>query len=235
MANILNIESSGDVCSVALAVDGKIHEIREVNEPNIHSKMLTVFTEELFQQSEIDIADIEAVAVSKGPGSYTGLRIGVSVAKGIAYGRDIPLISVDTLQSMACGMRELLQKENLLSEDVLLCPMIDARRMEVYSAFFDKELNYVKDISADIIDADSYADFLKKHKLVFFGSGAAKCKETLTHENAVFDYELLPSARYTAPLAEAKFQKQDFEDTAYFEPFYLKNFIAKIPTKNVYG
>jgi len=235
MANILNIESSGDVCSVALAVDGKIMHIREVNEPNIHSKMLTVFIEELFRESEIRISEIDAVAVSKGPGSYTGLRIGVSAAKGIAYGRDVPLISVDTLQSMAWGMRELLLKEDKLKEDILLCPMTDARRMEVYSAFFDNDLNAVKSISADIIDADSYADFFKNHPLVFFGSGAAKCKESLSHDNAVFDYNLLPSARWTAPLAEAKFKKQDFEDTAYFEPFYLKNFIAKIPTKHVYG
>lgn len=235
MANILNIESSGDVCSVALAVDGKIMHIREVNEPNIHSKMLTVFIEELFRESEISISEIDAVAVSKGPGSYTGLRIGVSAAKGIAYGLDIPLIAADTLKSMAWGMRQKLKENGKLDENVLLCPMVDARRMEVYSAFFNTELKRIKETSADIIEETSYADYLKNNTLVFFGSGAGKCQNTLKHPNAVFDYELKPSTRFMAALAEEQYQNKDFVDTAYFEPFYLKNFIAKIPTKNVYG
>ncbi|MEA2042688.1 MAG: tRNA (adenosine(37)-N6)-threonylcarbamoyltransferase complex dimerization subunit type 1 TsaB [Bacteroidota bacterium] len=235
MAKILNIESSGDVCSVGLSIDGKVSVLKERTERNIHSKLLTVFIEELFQESSLTIEEIDAVAVSKGPGSYTGLRIGVSAAKGIAYGRDIPLISVSTLKSMAWGMQQQLKSEGTTEENLLLCPMIDARRMEVYSAFYDLDFIKHKDISADIIDENSYADFLEKKTLIFFGDGAGKCREVLTHQKARFRNDVLPSATYMAQFAEDKFNAGDFEDTAYFEPFYLKDFVAKVSTKNIYG
>ena len=235
MAKILSIESSGDVCSVALGIDGKLVSMKEKKERNIHSKILTVYIEELFKESSINIEDIDAVAVSKGPGSYTGLRIGVSAAKGIAYGRDIPLISISTLKSMALGMKNKYEQENRNTENILFCPMIDARRMEVYSAFYDSELNKIKNISADIIDENSYDKFLLENKLIFFGDGADKCHNTINHENAIFRNDIFSSAAYMIKLAEEKYNNSNFENTAYFEPFYLKDFIAEISTKNVYG
>ena len=235
MAKILSIESSGDVCSIALGVAGKLVLLKEKKERNIHSKILTVFIEELFKESSISIKDIDAVAVSKGPGSYTGLRIGVSVAKGIVYGRDIPLISVGTLKSMALGMKNKYEQEERSTDKIIYCPMIDARRMEVYSAFYNNDLDIIKDISADIIDENSYDKFLSENKLVFFGDGADKCSDTIKHKNAIFRDDVFPSAAYMIKLAESKFNNKDFEDTAYFEPFYLKDFVAKISTKNVYG
>ncbi len=231
MALILNIESSTSVCSVCLAENGKKIAGRETNEQNAHSKILTVFIEEIFKEKNIKVKDIDAVAVSKGPGSYTGLRIGVSVAKGIAYGAGIPLISVNTLQNMALGAKNVL---NLKKED-LLSPMIDARRMEVYSQLFDAEINPVNEITAKIIDEQSFSEELNKHKIFFFGDGAEKCKETVRHKNAFFIENLYPSADYMIYFSEKAFGEQNFEDVAYFEPFYLKNFIATIPKKNIYG
>ncbi len=231
MALILNIESSTSVCSVCLAENGKKIAGKETNEQNAHSKILTVFIKDIFQELNLKVKNIDAVAVSKGPGSYTGLRIGVSVAKGIAYGAGIPLISVSTLQNMAWGAKNVLK----IKDDDLLAPMIDARRMEVYSQLFDIQIQPVNNITAKIIDEKSFSEELHKHKIYFFGDGAAKCKETIRHKNVIFAENLFPSADYMILFSETAFKNKKFEDVAYFEPFYLKDFIATIPKKNIYG
>ena len=231
MALILNIETSTSVCSVCLAENGKKIIGKETYEKNAHSKILTVFIETLFKDINLTVKDIDAVAVSKGPGSYTGLRIGVSAAKGIAYGAGIPLISVSTLQNMAWGAKRKLTVNN----NDLLAPMIDARRMEVYTQLFDCEINATNDITAEIIDENFLNDELINKKIYFFGDGASKCKDIITHKNAVFIDNLHPSAGYMIPFSEKAFKEQKFEDVAYFEPFYLKNFVATIPKKNIYG
>jgi len=234
MALILNLETSTTVCSVSLAKDGKVLALKKTEEENSHSKILTVFIEDIFKENNIDINKIDAVAVSKGPGSYTGLRIGVSAAKGIAYGLNIPLISINTLKIMV--VKVLQENPSLLiDETALFAPMIDARRMEVYTAFFDKYLDMKTKITADIIDENSYLDELSKHNIYFFGNGAPKCKETITSTNANFIESIHPSADNMAPLSEKAFLNKDFEDVAYFEPFYLKDFIAAVSTKHIYG
>jgi len=182
MALILNIETSTTICSVSLAKDGKKIIGKESNEKNAHSKILTVFIEDVFKEAKLQVKDIDAVAVSKGPGSYTGLRIGVSAAKGIAYGAGKPLISVSTLLNMTWGAKQILKADK---ED-LFCPMIDARRMEVYTQLFDNEMNSLNEINAKIIDEESFLSELENHKIHFFGDGAIKCKETIQHKNAVF-------------------------------------------------
>ncbi len=234
MAIILNIETSGEICSVALAQDARIMAVEEIKEANMHSQYLTILIQKAFDKAGISPDRLDAVAVSKGPGSYTGLRIGVSVCKGIAYAKDIPVIAVDTLQAMAWGMQSIYQ-DATPADNTLFCPMIDARRMEVYACFYDEQLSEIKKVSADIIDEQSYLEFLKSHKCIFGGSGAGKCKDVISHTNAYFIDDFNHSAKYMASLAEQKFLNKDFEDTAYFEPFYLKNFVAQIPTKNVFG
>ena len=231
MARILNIETSTTVCSVNIAENGNKIIGKETNEQNAHSKVLTVFIESILKESGIDIKTVDAVAVSKGPGSYTGLRIGVSAAKGIAYAAGINLISVSTLQNMAHGMKQLRD----FPKDILFAPMIDARRMEVYTQLFDKDLNQLNEISAQIIDETSFAEQLEKHSIVFFGDGSSKCKDFIQHENALFVENMNPSADYMIPFSEEAYQKGRFEDVAYFEPFYLKDFIATVPKKNIYG
>ncbi len=231
MARILNIETSTTVCSVNIAENGKKMIGKETMIQNSHSKVLTVFIEEILKETNLKIKDFDAVAVSKGPGSYTGLRIGVSVAKGIAYGAGKKLISVNTLQNMAWGAKQFLKPEG----NILFAPMIDARRMEVYTQLFDNELNSVNKISAEIIDEQSFLKELEQKKIYFFGDGAAKCKETITHKNAVFIEELYPSADYMIEFSEKAFNENNFEDVAYFEPFYLKDFVAGIPKKNIFG
>lgn len=225
MARILNIETSTRVCSVTLAVDGDIKSIRESHVANSHAERITLFSEEVIQDSGIQFSDIDAVAVSMGPGSYTGLRIGVSTAKGFCYALTKPLIAINTLKAMAAGMAGSIH-----DKDFLLCPMIDARRMEVYAAVFDSFIKEIKATQAIIIDEQSFEDLLKDHKILFAGDGAPKCKQVLSHQrNAFFNDAFLPSARFMAPLAEQKFLRSEFEDTAYFEPFYLKDFVAGIP------
>ena len=232
MALILNIETATEVCSVSLAKDGKLISKKENNEGKSHASLLTVFIEEIFKETEFSISKLDAVAVSKGPGSYTGLRIGVSTAKGIAYAAEIPLISVSTLQAMAIGVSK--NYKTVKNEKTLFCPMIDARRMEVYSAFYNTDNKIIKEISADIIDGDSYRDFLLKNKLVFFGNGASKCKEVISSEKAEFIDNVICSSENMLELSEKAFNNSYFEDVAYFEPFYLKNFVATIPVKNIF-
>ncbi len=231
MARILNIETSTTVCSVSIAENGNKIIGKETMIQNAHSKVLTVFIEEILKEANLKIKDFDAVAVRKGPGSYTGLRIGVSAAKGIAYGAGKKLISVNTLQNMAWGAKQFLKPEG----NILFAPMIDARRMEVYTQLFDSELKPVNEITAEIIDEQSFLKELEKQKKYFFGDGAAKCKETITHKNAIFVEELYPSADYMIEFSEKAFNDKNFEDVAYFEPFYLKDFIAGIPKKNIFG
>lgn len=228
MALILCIETGTDICSVGIAKDGELISLRESDEGRDHAKKVGVFVDELFRQTGISPDDIEAVAVGKGPGSYTGLRIGVSMAKGICYARGLKLIAVPTLELLCVPV--LLYQEDL-PEDALLCPMIDARRMEVYAALYDRALRPVRAIGADIVDESTYQDFLNERPVYFLGDGAEKCKTGITHPNAHFLPDVMPLARNMGPLAEKAFALGRFEDVAYFEPFYLKEFVASKPKK----
>lgn len=230
MACILHIETSTDVCSVALSEDGAVLFSKEDFEGPQHAVTLGVFIDEVLSMADSHAKPIDAVALSCGPGSYTGLRIGASMAKGICYGRDLPLIALPTLKVMSVPV--LLMDE--LLEDALLCPMIDARRMEVYAAIYDRALNPVKEVSADIVTADSYAEYLEQHPVYFFGNGAAKCKEVITHPNARFVDGIQPLARWMFPLADRQFLDGTFQDVAYFEPFYLKEFVATVAKNKVF-
>jgi tRNA threonylcarbamoyladenosine biosynthesis protein TsaB len=235
MAFILNIETSTEVCSVSLAENGNPVVLKESNEGFNHSKSLTVFIEEIFNDNNIKINTLDAVAVSKGPGSYTGLRIGVSVAKGLCYGLNIPLISVCSLEMMAVHTALNLEKyvsvENSLP--FLFCPMIDARRMEVYTALYNADGKEIRPVSAEIIDENFLSELLDTHQILFFGNGAAKCRGKINHKNAFFAGPTETSAQFMQAISEVKFKKQEFEDVAYFEPFYLKNFVATIPKDKI--
>lgn len=219
MALILLIETATKSCSVSLSSENKIIACKEkINEQYSHAENLNIFIESLFKKTNSSIKDLDAIAVSKGPGSYTGLRIGVSAAKGLCYALDVPLISVSTLHAMAFGMT---QKE----KSDLYCPMIDARRMEVYNAFYNSKNKEIRGIQADIIEEYSYQKELDK-KVLFFGDGAEKCKQVIQHPNARFIDGIFPSSKDMLEIANEKFAKKDFEDVAYFEPFYLKDFVA---------
>jgi len=230
MAFILNIETATQVCSVALSANGSILQIRETREKNSHSSTITVFIEEIMKIAGMPFSALDAVAVSMGPGSYTGLRIGVSTAKGICYAIDKPLIAVGTLQSMATGiLKQLKEYDEFLPSGALFCPMIDARRMEVYNGLYDMDLKLVRDIRAEIIIESSFAAELDQHQVWFFGDGAEKCNPMLgnqPHARFINDFQL--SASYMVSLAEEKFSRSEFEDVVYFEPYYLKDFIPGI-------
>lgn len=230
MACILHLETSTDVCSVSLSEDGASLFTKEDFIGPSHAVTLGVFVDEVLSMADSAGKPLDAVAFSCGPGSYTGLRIGASMAKGICYGRNLPLIALPTLKVLSVPV--LLNDE--LPEEALLCPMIDARRMEVYSAIYDRALNPLKEVSADVIDANSYAEFLDRQPVWFFGNGSAKCKEVIQHPNAHFVDDIKPLARWMFPLAEMAFHKEQFEDVAYFEPFYLKEFIASKPRNLLY-
>ena len=229
MPTILSIETATKSCSVAITKDDKVLSVvEEVGDGYSHAENLSVFIDDALKEINLTYSDLDAIAISKGPGSYTGLRIGTSTAKGLCFALDIPLISVSTLQAMAFGV---IQTNNF-DNTTLLCPMIDARRMEVYSAFFDAENNFIRETKADIIGENSYVEFLAKSKILFFGDGAEKCKEALcSNQNTLFLDNFHPSARHMTTLAEQKFIAKQFEDTAYFEPFYLKDFVAGKPKK----
>lgn len=231
MANIILIDTSTEVCSVALSQNGIILWEKVSEESMNHSVLLAKYIQELTEQMRVQNIQADAVAVSCGPGSYTGLRIGVSTAKGLCFGSDIPLLAINTLQVMSQGY---LNKHGNVAEGTWMCPMIDARRMEVYTAFYDNELSLKREISADIIDSESYADILSEHKIICFGNGANKCKGTLTHSNVSFVDGITPLASDMAPLAETAYAKKEFQDVAYFEPFYLKEFVATV-SKNKLG
>jgi tRNA threonylcarbamoyladenosine biosynthesis protein TsaB len=226
---ILCIETATGVCSVALCDDNSVISVLEAPAGMSHSSRLTVIIQELLRAASVTPGQLDAVAVSKGPGSYTGLRIGVSVAKGIAYGAEIPLIGINTLTAMCHGYLTI----NPLPEGstTLLCPMIDARRMEVYNALFKADGTIIRETSADIITGASYSDILESEKIIFFGNGAGKCRSAITASNAVFDEGFSLSASYLHKPSVNAFRAKQFEDVAYFEPYYLKEFIATIPRK----
>ena len=227
MSCILNIETSTSVCSVAISEDGMVPFVEEDLKGPSHAVSLGVFVVEALSFIDSHAIPLDAVAVSCGPGSYTGLRIGVSMAKGICYGRNIPLIGIPTLEVLCVPV---LLHENL-PEDALLCPMIDARRMEVYAAVYDRALDVKRAVAADIVDENSYLEFLNERPVYFFGNGAAKCREKITHPNAHFIDKVHPLAKMMFPLAEKAIAKEDYKDVAYFEPFYLKEFVASTPKK----
>lgn len=235
MATILLIETATEVCSTAISRNGQIIASRESQEGFNHSEKLTVFIEELLAEDGVYPQMPEAVCVGKGPGSYTGLRIGVSAAKGICYALDIPLIAISTLDAMAFQVAHNHAKINSkLSDNMLLCPMLDAKRMEVYYAMYDKNGKPATEISARIIDENSFAEQLKNHTIFFFGNGALKCKSAISHPNAQFIEEVNASARFMPILAENYFIQKQFVNVAYFEPFYLKDFVATIPKNKVF-
>ena len=221
MATILSIETATEICSVALSESNNLIAHRETNVPNSHAKLLAVYVEELFQEADLPISSLDAVAVSSGPGSYTGLRIGVSLAKGICFANNLPLIAIPTLESMAYGAL-------LKTEATLLAPMIDARRMEVYTAIYNRDLEKISNEQAIIVDENAFSDLAKENTLAYFGNGAQKCKTIIESDTVQLLNDILPSALYMYPIASEYYQKKNFVDTAYFEPFYLKEFQAKI-------
>ena len=224
--NILHIEASTEVCSVALSQDGHIFFERKEGEERSHAKVLAPFVEEAIKVADEQGAKINAVALSCGPGSYTSLRIASSTAKGVCYGRNIPLIAIPTTAVMCVPV---LFRDDL-PEEALLCPMIDARRNEVYATVYDRALQAVKETHAEVVTESSYAEFLEKGPVYFFGNGAEKCKSIITHPNARFlDTCKHPLAKNMMPLAEKAWFEEKCEDIAYFEPFYLKNFVAGKP------
>lgn len=228
MSCILNIDTSTNVCSVAVSQDGAcIFDKEDHSGPN-HAERLGAFVDEALSFIDNHAIPLDAVAVSCGPGSYTGLRIGVSMAKGICYGRDVKLLTVPTLELLCVPV---LLREMVTDDDALLCPMLDARRMEVYAQLFTRSLREVRPIQADVVDADTYREYLDKHPVYFFGNGAMKCKEVIDHPNAHFIEGIEALAKNMLPLAERRMAREEFEDVAYFVPFYLKDFVAKQPRK----
>ncbi|MBK7711357.1 MAG: tRNA (adenosine(37)-N6)-threonylcarbamoyltransferase complex dimerization subunit type 1 TsaB [Bacteroidales bacterium] len=232
---VICIETATNLCSVALCSNAGVISLKESADLKSHASMLTVFIAEALKENGISAGELEAVAVGKGPGSYTGLRIGVSVAKGISYGASLPLIGIETTLSMFWGMAGRIKEFSDDEANTLFCPMIDARRMEVYNALYDSNGNKLKEISADIITADSFSDIPESKKIIFFGDGAAKCKEVINRKNAYFADDFRISAAHMLTPVYQALNNDHFEDVAYFEPFYLKNFITSIPRKNIFG
>ena len=228
MSCILHIETSTNVCSVAVSDGGEVIFNEEDHSGPNHAEKLGVFVDEALSFIDNHAIPLKAVAVSCGPGSYTGLRIGVSMAKGICYGRSVKLIAVPTLELLSVPV---LLREEIKEDNALLCPMLDARRMEVYAGLYDRALKPKREIQADIVDANTYKTFLDKGKVYFFGNGAAKCMEAIAHPNPVLIEGIEPLAKYMQPLAERRFAEEVFEDVAYFVPFYLKDFVAIKPKK----
>lgn len=228
MAVILHIETSTNVCSVAVSEDGQcIFEQTEQGGMS-HAEKLGTMVDEALSFTDNHAIPFDAVAVSCGPGSYTGLRIGVSMAKGVCYGRDLKLISIPTLELLCVPP---LLGEKIADEASLLCPMLDARRMEVYAGLYSRALKPVRPIQADVVTSDTYQEWLDKGPVYFFGNGAAKCMDVINHPNARLIEDVEPLAKWMMPLAERRFLNGQFEDVAYFEPFYLKDFVAKQPRK----
>lgn len=228
MSCILHIETSTEACSVAVSQDGAvIYNVEDLEGPS-HATKLGTFVDEAMSFTDNHAIPFDAVAVSCGPGSYTGLRIGASMAKGVCYGRDLKLIALPTLKIMCVPI--LLGREEL-PDDALLCPMIDARRMEVYAAVYDRALKPVVDTKATVIDSDSFKEQLEQHPVYFFGNGSDKCKDVIAHPNAHFIDGIKPLAKNMCPLAEMANACGEYADVAYFEPFYLKDFVATKPKR----
>jgi tRNA threonylcarbamoyladenosine biosynthesis protein TsaB len=232
---ILCLETATDLCSVALCNNSGIVSLRESNESKSHATLLTVFIEEILRENGIGASALDAVAVSKGPGSYTGLRIGVSVAKGLAYSVSIPLIALETTVSMFYGLVAGSPEDYPKEINTIFCPMLDARRMEIYYAMYDREGNILKDISAEIITPDTFGDIPVSKKIVLFGEGAAKCRDVIKRENLYFAENFRISASHMHKPVMQAFNNRKFEDVAYFEPLYLKDFITSQPKKNLLG
>ena len=227
MACILHIETSTNVCSVAVSEDGQcIFEQSAHGDKGAGAEQLGTMVDEALSFTDNHAIPFDAVSVSCGPGSYTGLRIGISMAKGICYGRDLKLLAVPTLGLLCVPV---LLRHPELEENALLCPMLDARRMEVYAALYDRSLKTVREVKADIVDADTYRQWLDERPVYFFGNGAQKCMETIQHPNAHLIEGIEPLAKWMQPLAEKRFLNDQFEDVAYFVPFYLKDFVAIKP------
>ena len=223
MPVILHIDTSTDVCSVAVSQDSQV--IFEQADRGRSAERLGTMVDEALSFTDNHAIPFDAVAVSGGPGSYTGLRIGVSMAKGVCYGRNLRLLSVPTLELLCVPV--LLRE--LPEDDALLCPMIDARRMEVYAGLYDRALKPVRQIQADVVDADTYRRWLDERPVYFFGNGARKCMEAIGHPNARYIDGIEPLAKWMQPLAERRYLAERFEDVAYYVPFYLKDFVAKAP------
>ncbi len=235
MALILSMETSTKVCSVCLSNNNTILAKRELFEANSHATHLTVLIQELFKDfPNITLQDIDTIAVSSGPGSYTGLRIGVSVAKGISYALNKPLIAITSLECLAQAAIGHPALQDKTDTELLFCPMIDARRMEVYTALFDASMQMKEKIRAQIIDSKSYRELLDTQSIVFFGDGADKCRDTIVHPNALFLDGQVPLASNMGGLAYKKYQDKQFEDLAYFEPFYLKDFVAIVSKNKIF-
>lgn len=232
MSFILNLESSTEVCSVSLAKDGELIDLIENHEGQNHASLLSMFAQDVIQRNQLGFQQLDAVAISKGPGSYTGLRIGVSFAKGICYGNNIPLIAISPLQAMAWHVNQNREKFGIETNKIrLLCPMIDARRMEVYTALYNNQMEEILPVNAHIIDKNSFSGYLKEDGVAFFGNGSVKCTEQISSPNALFITGVQTSAQFMCFLSNKAFENNDFVDLAYFEPFYLKDFIAGVPKK----
>lgn len=229
MAIILGIETAASICSVALVNDGNLLAIRESLGMREHSATLTGFIAEVFQEAGLSYQDVDAIAVSMGPGSYTGLRIGVSTAKGLSYALDKPIIAIDTLKALAWQALQKCKLENISLHNSLFCPMLDARRMEVYTALYNHQLNEIQAVNALVVDEDVFANFTGK-EIIYFGDGASKCISVLA-EKSNFKYQdnISLSAEAVCMLALSEFENSNFADTAYCEPFYLKDFVAGKP------
>jgi len=227
---ILQLETATQVCSAALSANGETMACIEVDEPNVHAARLTLLVDELLRRTGLSFGDLSAVAVSKGPGSYTGLRIGVSTAKGLCYATDLPLIGIDTLNGMANGF--VASRNGLITENTQLCPMVDARRMEVYTAVFDYNLKQTVPSKASIMDVHSFDDLEAKQEMILFGSGADKLVAWFaSHERIEVITGFKNSARHLSQLSYQAYLKGEFADVAYFEPYYLKDFVATTPKR----
>ena len=233
---ILHIETATDICSVAISEGDQQLAMVESGPERSHATLLNAFIRKALKESGKELQQMDAIAVSKGPGSYTGLRIGVSTAKGLAYALEKPILASGTLENMAYGagtnkaIRDLFLEHG---DNLILCPMLDARRMEVYSCFFLTGMKVLRKVTADIVERNSYIEILEKHHVCFFGNGADKCEEVINHPNAHFVNGINPSAGHMFSPVLKRFNKQLFEDVAYFEPFYLKDFIATTPKKKL--
>lgn len=228
---ILCLETATPSCSVALVHNGEVLACEEDPKGQNHSEKITLFIDSVMKKAGISYDQLDAVAVSMGPGSYTGLRIGVSTAKGICYAVSKPLIAVETLEAMAYGGSAVISSERSERRNLLLIPAIDARRMEVYAAIFDENVNKIKDTEAVIIDGNSFADLKKDHHLYLFGDGADKCAEIFANDDKITVIkDFYCSAKYMNTIAQQKFNNSEFVDVAYFEPFYLKDFVPGTPT-----
>lgn len=228
---ILCLETATPSCSVALVHNGEVLACEEDPKGQNHSEKITLFIDSVMKKAGVSYSQLDAVAVSMGPGSYTGLRIGVSTAKGICYAVSKPLIAVETLEAMAYGGSAVISSERSERRNLLLIPAIDARRMEVYAAIFDENVNKIKDTEAVIIDENSFADLKKDHHLYLFGDGADKCAEIFANDDKITVIkDFYCSAKYMNTIAQQKFNNSEFVDVAYFEPFYLKDFVPGTPT-----